>query len=420
MPAVLPPEIWLAIIEIAVYSNVISNELWIYTVYSAIFRIPDATCETWRSLCLVSRQFRLFAGPRPHFMRMTEEHTNLPPVSTKFLSSVYPYSRLLQIIDGRSAHSQQLIALAIEWYYGNLIPTKPLLLFQPSSQLPNLQSLSLDGSFLDQGPSFWEHLNTACPSLRFLAIAEAYLPKTPNNLVVFRCLEMLLVDSCLPILGVGLPALKHLSMRTTSAADMVRISRWSKLESLILQEIYDEVDQLDWPLLPNLRLLGIPFSRIPLITTCPIIYGHPLHTLHIYADSVYSPLSRDLNHVEVAIEHSNSTAPDGLQATPKFTIRSNYIYPVRLVEIYDKFDELGLQLTGVPWRVLWRNNRYLVSFRSLRMLNQLGTSYTILRPIHWVQWVASWIFTIIERIIIMPIMILVHLFGILFLGWRLF
>ncbi|KIM24385.1 hypothetical protein M408DRAFT_233163 [Serendipita vermifera MAFF 305830] len=85
-----------------------------------------------------------------------------------------------------------------------------------------------------------------------------------------------------------------------------------------------------------------------------------------------------------------------------------------LVDVYEKFDELGLHLAGVPWYALWRRNQYLVSFWPMRRLDQLARSYTILRPVRWVQWVASWTFTIIEAIAMVPTTII----GILFFGWR--
>jgi hypothetical protein len=197
--------------------------------------------------------------------------------------------------------------------------------------LPKLRSLTLHLLYSHEETPFWGRLNDAFPLLNCLVLTGE-IRATAEEAVVFENLEILDIECQFPFAGVHFPVLRHASIKSYNAAWAVR---WHGLESLLLPSIV-RGSQVDWPQLPNLRLLGIPTSHISLILHCP--RDHPLSKLCIFLPGLESTC------VETTIERSPLSAPHKI----RIHITSADITPREKLLLAEGCDHPRLELVGVP------------------------------------------------------------------------
>ncbi|KIM24408.1 hypothetical protein M408DRAFT_317640 [Serendipita vermifera MAFF 305830] len=281
MAVTLPPEIWAIIVKMAVADSFCQYEITTYFTFEDILSMlrRHKNAEAWNNLRLVCHAFRAHAGQFPH--RALRAHTNMGSISNDLISTeIYSsHPGFQQLLDGTMANCQQLVALVIDYSTSGVhARSGSTALFGGLAFFPNLRKLTLSNFIPIDGTSIWKNLNATCPSLTCLHLSSRYSQKPPRDIVVFKRLEVLAVRSQFSASGLEFPSLRHAVLQALSPDNILQITQSRKLESLHLENLDDNV-HFDWKLVPKLRLLRIPCSRLSIIKSCQI--GHPLNTLQV-------------------------------------------------------------------------------------------------------------------------------------------
>ncbi|KIM24409.1 hypothetical protein M408DRAFT_11008 [Serendipita vermifera MAFF 305830] len=274
----LPPEIWAIIMTMAAANSICAYEKCAYSNFKDLQRILawDSHDATWNTLRLVSHTFKVLAGRFPHrtlWAHMESIPNNIVSIQ---LDSSHPSIR--RLLDGTMDNCEQLVALVIDYHDIVLRRSGSTALFRGICSFPNLHKLTLSDLAPINGTLIWSCLNAACPSLTFLHLSSRYPQETQGEAVIFERLEILVVRSRFSASGLEFPSLRHAILEELSLNNILQVTQSRKLESFYLENLSDTV-QFDWKLVPNLCLLGIPYSHLSIINSCP--KGHPVSKLHI-------------------------------------------------------------------------------------------------------------------------------------------
>jgi hypothetical protein len=351
----LPPEIWMIIIDMAVESSIIPDEICTYSNLSRLnlyLRIPYKGLpidQSWANLRLVCGLFKALAGPAPRlYMGRKGVLETARDVRISHPLDVAPCVQQLV----KRGPNKRVVALTIpSGGRRDLRDGVAQSILQYGRSLPNLRILTIALRDVDWSKA-WGNINEAAPSLTSLVVSgeieASFAVSFVVEKVVFHHLKMLELHSLLPFVGVEFPALRHVSLDRCSRDDMKVITRWPHLESLLLRTM-DRKTGFDWRSFPNLRLLGLPPTHLWIVSRCP--YDHPLSHLSLYVRRINSISPAQL--VELVMERRPSPT--------KITLNLETIWEQDhyLDIIAHGCASAGLQLVGSPYSVSRRSALFI-------------------------------------------------------------
>ena len=319
---------------------------------------PAIIAAPWfRNLRLVCRTFRTFLGPSPYFV-MKDASVSVPESATALYIEQGPNAQhCLPRLLTDSLICSRVVSLDLpNWEVSKRIVWKRFndLCDVGPHALPALRSLSL-GIRTSESPvfisKFWSRLGNAFPLLTCLVLRGVLDADSESEPVLtISKLEILECDRVCRSHSVQFPALRHAGFHLTSRFHLPTFEICRDLESLLLRSDLSGM-RLEWSLLPNLKLVGLPqiYANDPL-TFHPLPPGHPLQHVCVYVASgerseVFSSYQAELQWLQETVER----LPTLVQITFLFEKPSATRFPVMSAGFSDAdLDPLGFSWHRLP------------------------------------------------------------------------
>jgi len=291
----LPLELWITIFDFAIGSSTGPSESCSYRNFPIVLDHLRGWRRPWqpqvlRSLRLVCRTFHnLLESPSYYSMEAADEH--IPPRTKALtLGSYQNTNKWLRKLDREPSIYCRIIHLFL------VLLDKPDpshggettfdCLCASGHGLPALRSLSIkfysEKSRGTPKPRFWARINDAFPLLTSLVLRGKVGRSVQEGAAVFENLIVLGITVLHPDVAlVTFPALVHVAIDNTYARSLLEFGNWNHLESLFLRHLPYDCARFKWEWFPNLRLLGIPDTRL---ASTPLLPSHhPLQSLYVYS-----------------------------------------------------------------------------------------------------------------------------------------
>lgn len=301
----LPPELWLMILDLAKMEILLQSEYYNHIDFPSFYhqlrdpRHYSSITSSYKRLCQVCKLFKAVMGSSPHFY-MLKYYSDIPPNAQAVTIVQYytSYAYLLRALEQRSI-ATNIVSLHFPCGFSTT-PSRRAdfdLLCINAGRLLNIRKLTLhfyDITSESDIVGFWSRLNTAFPLLVTLGMISwqcydgrgAHFTDPSDSVIIFKHLEILVVDNVHLHPNVQLPAVRHVALAVVSVLHGLLNS--PHLESLLFRGRNNCIGAiLNITQLSPLRLLGMPFSGAA--GTQPLPKGYPLvHICVFFISPIYT------------------------------------------------------------------------------------------------------------------------------------